>query len=113
MQPLKAMLEVIINFLLDQKQKILNGEVEPVSRPASRRSMVRTAKEDSSSRPKEDNSVKPNVETQLTFDGFPTGQQDDEDDLLKPDPNFKYPAYQRYGKKAAASKDMSMCLCVR
>ena len=75
--------------------------------------MVRTTKEDSSSRPKEDNSVKPNVETQLTFDGFPTGQQDDEDDLLKPDPNFKYPAYQRYGKKAAASKDMSMCPCVR
>ena len=107
LQPLKAMLEVIINFLLDQKQKILNGEADPASRPVSRRAMGRSAMEDNPYKPKEDNSVKLNLDSQNTFDGFPVAQQDDEDDLLKPDPNFKYPTYQKTRKQAAVNKNLS------
>ena len=37
-------------------------------------------------------------DTDIGFDGFPVTQQDDDDDLLKPDPNFSYPVHKRKPK---------------
>ena len=103
------MLEVIINFLLDQKLKLQNGEVEPELRPSSRRSN-RSTREDNSSIQKSSNSVQPNIESQFKLDGFPSSQQDGEDDLLKPDPNFTYPTYQKSRQKSGANRSTSKFL---
>ena len=51
-------------------------------------------------------------ETQTGFDGFPAGQQEDADDLLKPDPNFSYPSERRKPKNnpvTVTSKSTSKC----
>lgn len=34
-------------------------------------------------------------DTDIAFDGFPASQKNDDDDLLKPDPNFTYPVQKK------------------
>ena len=64
-------------------------------------------KEENTYTPKGNNSVPSALDTQFTFDGFPAAQQEDGDDLLKPDPNFTYPTYQKSNRKAATNKPIS------
>ncbi|XP_053394221.1 probable ubiquitin carboxyl-terminal hydrolase MINDY-4 isoform X2 [Mercenaria mercenaria] len=96
-KPLKAILEVIAQYLLSTKnnQSLKNGEAEIVkSQSASvSRSSLHSGYSSRTQYPtisKED--------TDIGFDGFPASQQNDEDDLLKPDPNFSYPVQKRKPK---------------
>ncbi|KAL4222611.1 hypothetical protein ACF0H5_018652 [Mactra antiquata] len=85
--PLKAMLEVIVQFLIGKNSVIVkNGEVDmskPQSASGAGRSSLRSAYSSKTQYP--------TVQQEETFDGFPASQQNDDDDLLKPDPNYSYP----------------------
>lgn len=99
-KPLKAMLEVIAEFLLASKQinpMVRNDEINSVKANTandSTRATLNSARTSRSQYPtKED--------TQISFDGYPTSQQDEADDLLKPDPNFIYPSHKKKSQNTA------------
>ncbi|XP_060606069.1 probable ubiquitin carboxyl-terminal hydrolase MINDY-4 [Ruditapes philippinarum] len=94
-KPLKAMLEVITQYLLSSKnnQTLKNGDIDVPKSASGSRSSLHSGYSSRTQYPtmaKED--------TDIGFDGFPVTQQDDDDDLLKPDPNFSYPVHKRKPK---------------
>lgn len=96
-RPLKAMLEVIAQYLLTDKntQNMKNGDIKNSTSEMTTRASLHSAKSSRTQYPtisKED--------TDLGFDGFPACQQNDDDDLLKPDPNFTYPLQRKKPKSS-------------
>lgn len=93
-RPLKAMIEVIAQYLLLTKGtvSIKNGDIDG-PKPQVTGNTRSTVHSSYSSRTQYPTISK--EDTDLAFDGFPAGQQNDADDLLKPDPNFSYPVQKR------------------
>ncbi|WAQ94498.1 MINY4-like protein [Mya arenaria] len=113
--PLKAMLEVITQYLVQNKSSLRNGEVTDEGRgsvssatrqASNQRTGLRSAQSSKTQYPTRE-------DTDLRFDGFPVSQQNDDDDLLTPDPKFTYPLQRpkpRSNPAAMAKKPESKML---
>ncbi|XP_052245400.1 probable ubiquitin carboxyl-terminal hydrolase MINDY-4 isoform X2 [Dreissena polymorpha] len=106
-QPLKAMLEVITQHLLMSRpsSSMKNGDLgQVVTKQGPSVTMETNYPRSGLKSAYSSKSQYPTVEdTDSRFDGFPMVQQTDEDDLLKPDPNFSYPSQRLKPKPAAPS----------